>query len=161
VLSVALQSVFYLRREEREEWFRKLPKGKWRRFDLQRREVEYRDKETRGEEFHKADLHIHYPRLSDDASALMGAPTVLALAQLMRGVFYQQRVAARGEVTINGGIIPTEGIDESNSITIEDIDVLLYAKGCGKIVSSVEMDLHGVTDVKEMLQYAYGLRRVE
>jgi hypothetical protein len=58
-------------------------------------------------------------------------------------------------VTIGGGIIPTEGIDESNSITIEDIDVLLYAKDCEKMVSSVEMDLHGVTDVKEMLQYAF------
>jgi ATP-dependent Lon protease len=118
-------------------------------------QVEYRDKETKGEKFHKADLHIHYPRLSDDASALMGAPTVLALAQLMRGVFFRQRVAARGELTIGGGIIPTEGTDESNSITIEDIDVLVYAKDCEKMVSSVEMDLHGVTDVKEMLQYAF------
>jgi hypothetical protein len=151
-----LQSLIYLRRVEKEEWFQQL-RGGTRRFDLKRMMLSYLDKHAKERKEVKGDLHIHFRNANKLCSAFTGAATALVIAQVMTGYMLFRKVAALGEVTSLGELLPTLKLPE---ITLTEVDAYLVAEYegdnvCIKPKGPPQLVVKGFSHLKDMLTYAF------
>jgi hypothetical protein len=152
-----LQSLIHLRQSEQKEWFQQLPGGT-RRFGLTRMMLSYLDKHAKERKEVKGDLHIHFSDANRLCSAFTGAAVALVIAQVMTGYMLFRKVAAIGEVTITGDMLPVLRLPEV--ITLRDIDLYLVGEYegddvCTKPKGPPQLEVKGFSRLQDMLMYAF------
>jgi hypothetical protein len=152
----ARQCISYLCSAQKEEWFKQL-RGGTRRFDLARMMLSYVDQHAKERKEIKGDLHIHFPNRHVLCSAFTGAATALVIAQVMTGYMLFRKVAALGEVTSLGELLPTLKLPE---ITLTEVDAYLVAEYegdnvCIKPKGPPQLVVKGFSHLKDMLTYAF------
>jgi hypothetical protein len=156
VHSAAEIALLYLTEVQEEEWFKALPEG-FRRFDIRRMQLLIENEKTKKVRRVKANLHIHF-NISRYGTGYMGAPTALAIAQVMRGASFQLKTAAMGEVGASGMLVPLKPVEQA--ITAAGVDRLLYVRhegdlNFGKPNAREGLDVQGFSYLKDMLIYAF------
>jgi hypothetical protein len=162
VHSAAEIALNYLTKVQDEEWFKALPEG-FRRFDIGRMQLLIENEKTKKVRRVKANLHIHF-NIHRYGTGYMGAPTALAIAQVMRGTSFELTTAAVGEVGASGMLVPLRPGEQA--ITAAGVDRLLYVRhegdlNFGEPNAREGLDLQGFSSLKDMLIYAFNDREGE
>lgn len=172
VVASAREALLWLSKVHKQPWFENLPSGP-RRFDLER--MVLIETQNGSEKETPAHLHIHYPHFFGGLH-MVGAPTVLAITQLLRGVdFGAKKIAALGEVTVNGelppvvlGHRPPQLFGPGGEVDVPGVHAFLCAGRDGdgghripqKYNQGMEVKAFSHMKFKDMLMYAYRFARV-